>query len=79
MRITVFWHWALVLLIVFGVGGFVLFRPKAPLEPVKIYKVTQPQASKAQKTQPSPPTAETAQPSCGFLCYNQNTPRIPNS
>lgn len=32
------WHWVLVVLIILGIGSFVVFRPKAPVGTVKVYK-----------------------------------------
>lgn len=33
------WHWLLALIVVFGVGGFILFKPKTPVPVKKVYKV----------------------------------------
>jgi len=33
------WHWLLALIVVFGVGGFILFKPKTPVTVKKVYKV----------------------------------------
>ena len=32
------WHWALVIFIILGIGSFVIFRPKAQVGTVKVYK-----------------------------------------
>lgn len=49
------WRWALVVLLVLGLGAFVLLGPKAPPEPIKVYKAVTP-APKATQTD----AAETA-------------------
>lgn len=36
------WHWVLVVLIILGIGSFVVFRPKAQVGPVKVYKTVRP-------------------------------------
>ncbi|MDE0015057.1 hypothetical protein F4054_16070 [Candidatus Poribacteria bacterium] len=36
------WHWALVVLIILGIGSFVVFRPKAQVGTVKVYKTVTP-------------------------------------
>ena len=33
------WHWLLALIVVIGVGGFILFKPKTPATVKKVYKV----------------------------------------
>ena len=47
------WHWALVVLIILGIGSFVVFRPKAQVETVKVYKTVTPA--------PKPALAETSE------------------
>lgn len=49
------WHWAIAILVIIGIGGFVLFGSKVPLETVKIYKVSQPEDFKTQVFKPPPP------------------------
>jgi len=44
------WYWGLAALFVVGISGFVLFKPKSQLEPIKIYKVVTP-ASKPSSTE----------------------------
>ena len=36
------WHWVLVVLIILGIGSFVVFRPKAQVGTVKVYKTVTP-------------------------------------
>lgn len=42
------WYWALVVLIALGIGSFVLFRPKAQLKAIKIYKTVTPAPKPSQ-------------------------------
>lgn len=36
------WHWVLVMFIILGIGSFVVFRPKAQVDTVKVYKTVTP-------------------------------------
>lgn len=36
------WHWVLVVLIILGIGSFVVFRPKTQVDTVKVYKTVTP-------------------------------------
>lgn len=36
------WYWALVVIIILGIGSFVVFRPKTQVETVKVYKTVTP-------------------------------------
>ena len=42
------WHWVLVVLIILGIGSFVIFRPKAQVGTVKVYKTVTPGPKPAQ-------------------------------
>lgn len=44
------WYWILAVLVVIGIGGFQILRPKEPLETIKIYKTVTP-APKPSLTQ----------------------------
>lgn len=48
------WYWALAAFVVLCIGSFVTFKPKAPLEPIKIYKAT-------PAPKPSPPKGNAAE------------------
>ncbi len=37
------WLWALALLLLIGIGSFVLLKSKAPLKPIKVYKMIKPE------------------------------------
>ena len=46
------WHWALLVLIILGIGSFLIFRPKAQVGTIKIYKTVTP-APKSALTETS--------------------------
>jgi len=55
------WYWALVPFVVLCIGCFVFFSQKAPQEPIKIYKVTQPRVTVPQRPQSAQPTQDVPQ------------------
>ncbi len=63
------WHWLLALIVVFGVGGFILLKPKTPVPVKKVYKVPdlsqvrKDTSSKGDKTPTEQPVAENTETS----------------
>ena len=48
------WYWVLSAVVVLSLGSFLLFRPKVPLEVVKIYSTVEPAPPPASKKQSAP-------------------------
>ena len=46
------WYWVLAAFVVLCIGSFVIFKPKAPLEPITIYKATTPTPKPSFPTEP---------------------------
>ncbi len=72
--------WAAAALVVLGVGSFLLFRPKAHLEVVKIYPTVEPAPPPASKKQSAP--LQSAQSSCcesgdAICCQTPGSPCCP--
>jgi len=55
------WYWAVVPFVVLCIGCFVFFSQKAPQEPIKIYKATQPRVTAPQRPQSAQPTQDVSQ------------------
>ena len=74
------WYWVLSTVVVLGLGSFLIFRPKAPLEVVKTYKAVEPAQTTEAKQQET--ALQSAQPSCcesgdALCCQTPGSPCCP--